>query len=814
MHLPSTLVRHRRAVLQGAVVWLLVHLASIAGGQALATSTPLLLPSAVAFDAEGNFYIAETANHVIRKVDTLGRISTFAGSGVQGYAGDGAQATSALLDSPEGIAVSTTALYIADTHNHRVRKVDFGTGTITTLAGGAAAGTSGDGGPAAAATLDRPVALALDATGDLFIADAGSHRVRRIDAATGVITTVAGSGVQGYGGDQTNAMTALLDSPRGIAVDAAGNIYVADTHNNRIRRIDGRTGVMTTIAGTGAFGFSGDSGSSTQAAMALPGGISLDAQGNIFVADRANHRIRRIDASTGTITTIAGDGTQGFSGDGGSPGAASLDSPRSTATSPSGVLAFADGANQRIRQVVGGTIQTVAGPGGLSPVTIRISGENEITYGAGSLTATLDSTTTTTGTVKFIDQAPGSVVVGQQAVSQNAAILDLSGLSAGVHTIVAVYSGDASHGASLSAGFSVTVDPRPLTAIISPASVSYGEPVPSLAGSLSGILPADQPNLSASYGVSLPVRPNAGTYAVTVALSGSSAADYIVPIGPTLTITRAVTTTTLTVTTASASSGSVDAGQPVSIKVHVASTTSGNPSGTLIVSDGATLLAAGSPDASGDLNFATSSLAVGPHNLIATYSGDGNFDSSRSPTALLLVSTPASGPVDFTLAPSSATTQTINSGDSANFSFLVNVQGGLSSPVTLSASGLPDLATASFNPGSVVPGSPSTPVTMTISTPATTQASKGRSPVVFAWLLVGLLSAAPGKRKRTTTRLLLFLLLALPSAVGCGDRVRSGESLPGTTQSYNITVTGSSVSNDGTPLRHTASVTLIVQSPS
>jgi sugar lactone lactonase YvrE len=797
----------------GIAIWLLLQLVSFAAGQVLATSTPLLLPSAVAFDTDGNFYIAETAHHVIRKVDTLGRITTVAGAGTQGFSGDDSQATSALLDSPEGLAVSATALYIADTHNHRVRKVDFATGKITTIAGSSAAGASGDRGPATSATLDRPVALALNAKGDLFIADAGSHRIRCIDANTGVMNTIAGSGVEGYDGDHTDATTALLDSPQGIAVDAKGNIYVADTHNHRIRHIDVTTGLITTVAGTGAFGFAGDAGASTQATLALPRGVTVDAAGNVFVADLANHRIRRIDGTTGVITTSAGDGTQGFAGDGGTAVSASLDSPRAVTIPPSGTFAFADAANRRIRQVSGTIVQTIAGPGSLSPVTIDVSGESEIVYGSGSLTAMIHSATAVSGTIKFIEQADSNVL-SQEAVLQNTAIVDLSSLTAGVHTILAAYSGDISHSASLSAGFSVQVDPRPITVIVSPASISYGEVVPSLAGSLSGILANDQAGVSATYNVALPMLPDAGTYPVHVTLSGPSAGNYTVAMGPTLTITRAVTATTLTATTASlVSASSVDAGQPVLMKAHVAASSGGSPTGTVIITDGATLLTAGTPDRSGALSFATSSLGVGPHNLTASYSGDGNFQPSRSPTALFLVSAPPSGPVDFVLAPSSATTQTINSGDSTNFSFLVNVQGSLSGPVTLSASGLPDLATASFNPGSVVPGSPSTPVTMTIATVRTAQNRVNRSTAVFVCLLIGLLPVVRGKR--VPVRLLVLGLgLLLPCMVGCGDRIRSGGSIPATTKSYAITVTGSCVGSNGSLLRHTANVTLIVQSAS
>jgi sugar lactone lactonase YvrE len=797
-----------------AALWLILLLPCKAAAQQLATSVPILLPSAVAFDANGNLYIAETSRHVIRKVDASGRITTVAGTGSQGFDGDGGQATSALLDSPEGLAISASDLYIADTHNHRVRKVNLGSGVITTVGGGSTAGATGDNGPATAATLSRPVALALDATGDLFIADSGSHRVRRIDAASGVITTIAGVGTQGDGGDKAEAVAALLDSPQGIAVDANGNLYIADTHNHCIRRVDAVTGVITTIVGTGAFGFAGDAGPSASAKLALPRGLFVDPQGNIYFADSANHRIRRIDAATNVITTVVGDGTQGFEGDGAAPQSASLDSPRSTALSPSACVTFSDAGNQRIRQLSGSNVQTIAGLGSLVPGTITVSGPDMTSYGSGQVTATINSATSATGTMTFLDQSEGgSKILAQAAILQNAAVLDLSHLQAGLHTLVASYNGDASHAAAASAPFSVTVAPLPLTVVLSPSSLNYGEPVPTLIGSLNGVLESDRSNLSAAYIANLGILPTVGTYPVTVMLNGPSALSYIVPVAPTMTITRAATITTLNATTASlATANSVDANQPVLLNVHVASTTSGHPGGTVIISDGATLLTAGSPNASGDLNFVTSSLSVGPHNLVAIYSGDANFQTSQSPSALFLVNTPASGPVDFTVAPSSATTQTILSGSSADFSFVLNVQGSLSSPVTLSASGLPDLATASFNPGSIVPGTSSGRFTMTIATPKTTAFAHKKKTVAFALLFFPLLGIAGRTKSRRT---LMFVVLVCSSSLtllsGCGDRVRTGTDIPATTKSYTITVAGTTIGNDGSVLRHTANVTLIVQ---
>lgn len=810
---------HRRLTVHLCISFGMMLLLSVcAAAQTLATSVPLLLPSAIAFDSGGNLYIAETGNNVVRKVDGAGFISTFAGTGAQGYDGDGAQAASSLLDSPQGLAISATSLYIADTHNHRIRKVDLQTGIVTTIAGSATTGATGDNGLASSATMDRPVALALDSKNNLFIADSGSHRIRRVDANTGMITTVAGSGTQGYEGENALAVTALLDSPQGIAVDAVGNIYLADTHNHRIRRIDAATGLISTLAGTGVFGYAGDSASSTTVRLALPQGLSVDSQGNIYFADTQNHRLRRIDGTTGVITAFAGDGTQEFAGDGKTPTSASLDNPRFTALSPSSLVTTTDTGNQRVRQISGDSIQTIAGLGTSVPVKLSINGDAVIFYGSGKLTAILDSATAVTGKVTFMDQYAGlSGVSTVVPISSNAAVLDTTGLPAGVHTLTASYGGDPTHAAAQSADFSLSINQLPLTVIVAPSSLSYGEAIPSINGTLGGVLARDQSNISVSFSTNLPVHPSVGTYPVAVALAGPAAGNYTLAVSPLLTITRASTVTTLTATTATlVSASSVEAGQPVLLSVHVASTTTGTPAGTIILSDGGTLLAAGNATSSGDLTFATSSLGAGPHSLVAAYAGNENFLSSTSPTTLFTVGTPQAGPADFTLASSSATTQTIISGSSASFSFVVNTQGDLTSPVTLSATGLPDLATAAFNPGSITPGTTSGSFTMTVATPKTAQLGRRTDPAILAFLLLPFATwCRRGIRRPLQMRLVaLFVCVSLLLFTGCGDRIRTGNSVATPTKSYIITVTGTAIDNAGAILRHTATVTLTLQAAS
>src|SRR5438034_866674 len=255
-------------------------------------------------------------------------INTVAGGG----AGDGGDATIANLNSPAGVAVDSSGnLYIADLGNERIRKIAAATGIITTVAGNGVLGFAGDGGAATNASLTRPAGVALDAGGNLYIADLGNERIRKFAAATGIITTVAGNGVFGFAGDGGAATNASLGVPVGVAVDAGGDLYIADHSNNRIRKVTPGTGIITTVAGNGSPSFAGDGGAATSASVCVPAGVALDASGNLYIADYGNHRVRKVAAATGIITTVAGNGSPAFAGDGGAATSASLNSPVSVA---------------------------------------------------------------------------------------------------------------------------------------------------------------------------------------------------------------------------------------------------------------------------------------------------------------------------------------------------------------------------------------------------------------------------------------------------------------------------------------------------
>ena len=430
-------------------------IATVSGG---GVGAQLSHPTGVAVDTSGNLYIADSGNNVVRKVSG-GVTVTVAGTGTAGGAGDGGPATSAQLSSPEGVAVDTLGnMYIADYGNDAVVKVSSGIlttvyikqgarpvavtvdgagnvffvangffavgelpvgGSVVQVAGNGASGYSGDGGPAANAALDGPLDVAVDSTGNLYIADYNNAVVRKVTAGiittaaggpfgyvgdtgaaisglllnptstvtgpggavyiadsfhnlvrkvvNGVITTVAGTGSPGYTGDNGAATSATLNSPWGLAMDAAGNLYIADAGNSAIRKVSG--GVITTIAGTGTAGFTGDSGAATSATLKGPGGIALDAAGNLYIADFGNNRVRMV--SGGTITTVAGNGAATFAGDNGSATSASLWGPLDVRLDAAGKLYIADRGNNRIRMVTGGIISTVAGNG-----TASFGGDN------------------------------------------------------------------------------------------------------------------------------------------------------------------------------------------------------------------------------------------------------------------------------------------------------------------------------------------------------------------------------------------------------------------------------------------------------
>lgn len=321
--------------------------AGYSGDEDIATAALLNEPISMVFDNLGNMYIADCMNHRIRKMDTSGIITTVAGNGELGFSGDRAPATSARLNAPSDVALDSAGnLYIADTGNDRIRKVST-SGNITTIIGRAGASGIGDGGPAASAKVASPRDIAFDSIGNLYIADTMHHRIRKVDAS-GTITTVAGLN-RGYSGDGGRATEACLDQPRGLAFDASGNMYIADYGNNRIRKVD-TSGIMTTVVGSGTRGYSGDGGPAVTAQLNRPWGLEFDNEGNMYIADCDNQRIRKVDTN-GIISTVAGISARGFFGDGRLATSSTLNCPTDIKFDRAGNLYIADAGNSRIRKI-------------------------------------------------------------------------------------------------------------------------------------------------------------------------------------------------------------------------------------------------------------------------------------------------------------------------------------------------------------------------------------------------------------------------------------------------------------------------------
>jgi pimeloyl-ACP methyl ester carboxylesterase len=569
------------------------------GDNGIATSAELNWPYGVAVDAHGNLYIADEQNQVIRKVSSSGIITTVAGngystsSGAGGYSGDNGPAIWAELNVPYGVAADAFGnIYIADTNNNRIRMVSPN-GTITTVAGNGAQGYSGDNAAATSAALNGPRGVAVDGFGNIYIA--GGSRIRMV-SPSGIITTVAGSGTLGYSGDGAAATSAELNYPGGVAVDAQGNIYIADTDNSRVRMVS-PNGIITTVAGNGTPGYSGDNGIATSAELNWPYGVAVDASGNIYIADDQNHLIRKVSPG-GIITTVAGDGTRGYSGDNGPAISAELNWPSGVAVDVFGNLYIADTGNSRIREVIlssppaptiSGLLPSSATAGGVA-FTLTINGTtfdsgatalwgstalkttyvsaNQLTAsvpadlittaGTASVTVTTSGGTSAAATFTIVQPTtqtitfptPGTQTYGVAPITLMAT--SSSGLSvsymvtfgpatvsgstltitgAGSVVIQATQAGNSTYEAATPVNVVITVNKAALLVVANNASAAIGTAIPTLQGSLQGVVAGD--GITASYSTTAVVGSPVGTYPITPVLSdpNSKLSNYSVTVG-------------------------------------------------------------------------------------------------------------------------------------------------------------------------------------------------------------------------------------------------------------------------------------------
>ncbi|HZQ43338.1 MAG TPA: Ig-like domain repeat protein [Acidobacteriaceae bacterium] len=750
-------------------------------------------PAGVAYDSAGNLFVADSARNQVFEISIGGAITVVAGNGTQGFAGDGGPASAAELNSPSSVAVAADGtVYIADSDNQRIRAVKAG--SITTFAGNGVRGYSGDGGAATSASLNQPAAIALDSTGALLVCDQGNERVRRINA--GQITTIAGNGTQGFAGDGGVATSAELNEPSGIAASPDGRIFFADTANERIRVVSA-AGVISTYAGTGVVGTSGDGGPAITAQFSRPTGVALDTANNLFIADENNHRLRRI-APGGTITTVAGGGLQGLAPD----GSIALNSPQNlptgAAVSNFGWPVIADAANHTVQIVF--TDGKLYSPGALNGRATALTQETpDAVYGTAEAVITAaGSPGSPQGLVEVLD---GATPIATASLVQGTATVALPTLGAGSHNLKAVYAGDGLHRSTTSTS-SIVISPASVTATPAAVTASFGAPLPALTGSLSGVLPQDQSNVSAAFTATTSSRPTVGTYPITATLTGAASANYTLSLAANsgkLTIVPAATTVNF------APPSTAYASLPLQLNVQVASTTSGMPTGTVQFLDGSNVVAT-APLINGSASAVELNPATGNHALSVAYSGDADFHASTSANVIEAVNALP----DFTIGVTGNTQQTAIAGSSANFTLSVASQGTpFTGAVTFSASGLPAGATVSFSPPAVVPGASKAPVTMTVLAPATTAHSANAQPelafaAAVAICLLGL------RRRRTLPRLLvLFVACALFGVTGCGARTAPESVLPVTNYAITVHATGTNLA--GNIVTHTVGVTLAVE---
>lgn len=750
-------------------------------------------PAGVAYDSAGNLFVADSARNQVFEISIGGAITVVAGNGTQGFAGDGGPASAAELNSPSSVAVGADGtVYIADSGNERIRAVKAG--SITTLAGNGVRGYSGDGGTATSASLNQPAAIALDSTGALLVCDQGNERVRRINA--GQITTIAGNGTQGFAGDGGVATSAELNEPSGIVASPDGRIFIADTANERIRVVSA-AGVISTYAGTGVAGTSGDGGPAITARFSRPAGVALDTASNLFIADENNHRLRRI-APGGTIMTVAGEGLQGVAPDGSIALTSSQNLPIGAAVSKFGWPVIADAANHTVQIVY--TDGKLYSPGALNGrATALTQATPNAVYGTAQAVITAaGSPASPQGLVEVLD---GATPIATASLVQGAATVALPTLGAGNHNLKTIYAGDGLH-PSTTATSSIVISPASVTATPAAATASYGAPLPALAGTLSGVLPQDQSNVSATFTATTSSMPTVGTYPITATLTGPASGNYTLSVAGNsgkLTIVPAATTVNF------APPSTAYASLPLQLNAQVASTTSGTPTGTVQFLDGSNVVAT-APLINGSASAVELNPANGNHALSVAYSGDANFHASTSANVIEAVNALP----DFTIGATGNTQQTAIAGSSASFTLSVASQGTpFTGAVTFSATGLPAGAGVSFSPPALVPGASTAPVTMTVLAPATTAHRANAQPELAFAAAVAICLLGLRRRRTLPALLVLFVACALFGVTGCGARTAPESVLPVTKYAITVHATGTNLA--GNVVTHTIGVTLAVE---
>jgi sugar lactone lactonase YvrE len=431
------------------------------GDNGPATNATLREARALRVDRNNNVIFVDGQSRTVRAVNPQGIIRSVAGNGANANSGDGNLGIYASFGAPGGVAVDAQGnLYVTDTNFHRVRRVTASDGRIAHFAGSpmGVAGSQGDFGSATAARLTRPSAIALDAQGNVYIADSGNHRIRRVDISNNTITTYAGNGSASFSGDGGAATLASLNNPTGLAFDAQGNLFIADRSNQRIRRVDALTKNISTVAGTGAQGFSGDDGPANNAVLNNPSDVAVDSNNNVYIVEQGSHRVRRINAGSQVIKTVAGTGTQGFAGDGGPALQAQFNMPASLAFDALGNLYVGDSANSRVRRIANNNAQ----PGNRAPVFTSNIGNQTLVKGQ-TLELVVSASDEDNDSVSFtLQNAPAFATLINANPLQRTATLRLTPTEAGTFNNLQIQASDGKGGVTNSTVFNIAVtEPSP-----------------------------------------------------------------------------------------------------------------------------------------------------------------------------------------------------------------------------------------------------------------------------------------------------------------------------------------------------------------
>jgi sugar lactone lactonase YvrE len=606
-----------------------------------ATSAGLFLPASVVADGAGNLFIADSVHNRIRRVDAAtGIITTIAGNGDAGYGGDNQAAVSAALNVPGGVALDGAGnLYIADTGNNVVREVTAATGIIATIAGDGVAGYSGDNGSAASAQLNSPSGVTVDLQGDVVIADTGNHRIRLVNASTGIITTVAGNGTTAtngsgsYSGDGGPATLAGLNFPYAVGFDPAGNMYIPDSGNNRIRMVSASTGEIETVAGGNARGFAGDHGQATSAKLYAPSGVAFDAAGNLYIADTQNNRIREVNAVTGTITTLAGNGTGKFGGDSANGLLAGLYGPYCVFADASGNLYIADYFDNRIREIsstadlLSYTPATEVGSVS-APQSQLVENEGNAALGFAAISAdantAIDAASTTCSVsgelgpalscavgVEFAPSEAGSAVAGSVTITETPgnSVLNISA------------TGQALALSSTSTQLSSSANPSlfgQAVQLVATVMGGAGTPTGTVIFTDGGSALSAPVLLDATGSATLMLSPATavGPHSIIATYGGDASHTASASTLLVQTIDEATSTTIASSLNPSAANGSV------TFSAAVTSAGGGvTPTGSVVFQDGAVVLGTATLDSYARASVAVAGLAAGEHSITAAYNG-------------------------------------------------------------------------------------------------------------------------------------------------------------------------------------------------